>query len=356
MVKPAALAAGLLVVAAICVGLVLPARSTATQAVTGQRLAGTILKSKPVAPELSLRDQLGRTISLRSLHGKVVVLTFLSASCRQTCPLVAEKLHRLDESLGPNSSHVALLAVSTAPREDTPAVVRSFSLAHGLYHRWHFLTGTPQALARVWRAYYIYAPPPSLNVDLHTSATYLIDRSGRERVLLTGDPASGDLEGDVRLLAGLPAPLHIAAGPAPEVGHPAPEFALRALDGHTLSLHALRGRFVLLNFWATWCKPCRSEMPLLSRWYRAMRARNVVVVGVDQQEQAANVRSYVRELRVPYPIVLDSDAAAGVRYDVSDLPVSYLIDPRGVVVAVRLGLVDQRYLTGTLERDVQRNA
>ena len=125
--------------------------------------------------------------------------------------------------------------------------------------------------------------------------------------------------------------------PAAAVGRAAPAFRLRALDGSVTALTDLRGRYVLLNFWASWCGPCRGETPALQAFFER-QAPGLVVVGVNQQEDAETAREFVEAFAVTYPIALDRDGQVSSAYRVSTgLPVSFLIDPEGVIQGVHLG-------------------
>jgi len=315
-------------------------------------LSGTILRSDSAAPMQGV-DQFGRPASLAQFRGRAVVLTFLEAHCQEICPLVAEKLRRLSVDLGPAGQHVAILAVSTDPEGDTRPAVQRFSREHGMLHRWTYLTASRRQLLAIWHAYYVYAAPPGASSALdasHTSVTYVIDPQGRRRVLMSGDLDAARLERDVRVLAGLPIgfPGRIAS-PAPQVGHPAPAFALLTLAGATRQLKSLHGKVILLNFWATWCTACKSEMPRLAAWYRQLQARGLVILGVDSQEDRSSAAAYARRLHIPYPVLVDADGSVSSRYDVAGLPTSLLIDRQGMVQAVQVGILSPQFLTTHLQ-------
>jgi len=122
------------------------------------------------------------------------------------------------------------------------------------------------------------------------------------------------------------------AGPASLAGHPAPSFPATTLTGTQSGLDAYRGRIVVMNLWASWCPPCRAEMPDLQRLYQAYRSRNVVVIGVDQGESAERVGAFARSLDIHYPILLDQQQQYGRVYAALGLPTTIVIDPRGTVV------------------------
>lgn len=316
-------------------------------------LAGTVLPQKP-APEFHLADQFGHTVTLAQFRGHPVVLTFVEAHCAEQCPAVVEAIRWTVASLGAAGRSIGIVAMSTDPEGDTPSAIRTFSQEHGMLTRWHYVSGSRAALLSVWRSYYVFAAPanaPPQIRDLHTSATYLIDGQGRERVFMDGKLHTDVLARDLRILAGLPQVA--ASAPQPVVGHPAPDFTLRTPAGGSIRLGALRGKVVLVNFWASWCGPCRSEMPRLSGWYRRLHARGLVVLGVDQQEDRSTVAAFLRKLHVPYPVALDESASVSARYNVWGLPRTILVDRRGLISSVAVGPVDGPYLAAHVEPALQ---
>lgn len=125
--------------------------------------------------------------------------------------------------------------------------------------------------------------------------------------------------------------------PAAEVGRPAPAFRLRTPDGPATELTDYRGQYVLLNFWASWCGPCRGETPALQAFFER-QSPGLVVIGVNQQEGAETAREFADGFGVTYPIALDTDGQVSSAYRVSTgLPVSFLVDPEGVIRDIHLG-------------------
>jgi len=115
-------------------------------------------------------------------------------------------------------------------------------------------------------------------------------------------------------------------------GHPAPDFPLRDSEGRMQSVAAYRGKVVVLNLWATWCPPCRAEMPDFERLYATNRARGLMVLGVDQGETAGTAAAFARALGITYPLLIDKDQQYGRVYSALGLPTTVVIDANGIVV------------------------
>jgi peroxiredoxin len=120
-----------------------------------------------------------------------------------------------------------------------------------------------------------------------------------------------------------------ARPPAP--GDKAPDFTLRANTGKNIKLSELRGQVVMINFWATWCGPCRQEMPHLERLHDQYRRAGFALLGVNLDENSKSAESLARELGVRFPVLFDSGKKISGRYDVDAMPSTLLIDRSGVV-------------------------
>jgi peroxiredoxin len=120
----------------------------------------------------------------------------------------------------------------------------------------------------------------------------------------------------------------------------APDVELDDLTGQPARLRDLRGRVVLLNFWATWCAPCREEMPALETLARDFGPRGLTVVGVNFKEPKAQIEDFVRDNRLTFPTWLDSEGLVARRYQVFALPVTFVVDRRGMLVGSVLGIRD----------------
>jgi thiol-disulfide isomerase/thioredoxin len=120
---------------------------------------------------------------------------------------------------------------------------------------------------------------------------------------------------------------------------PAPALKLKGLDGKTHDLAQLRGRVVLVNYWATWCPPCRREMPSMERLTQALRGEPFVVLAVDVGEDAETIETFASQLETEptFPILLDSRSHAMQAWKVAGLPTTFLVDKQGRIVASAIG-------------------
>jgi peroxiredoxin len=121
---------------------------------------------------------------------------------------------------------------------------------------------------------------------------------------------------------------------------PAPDFTLRSMDGQNLRLGEQRGRVVMVNFWATWCGPCRQEMPHLNRLYEKYRPSGFVLFGVNVDEDTRNAAAVATKMGLKFPVLPDADKRVSKQYDLSAMPSTVLIDREGKVRHVHRGYRD----------------
>jgi cytochrome c biogenesis protein CcmG/thiol:disulfide interchange protein DsbE len=126
-------------------------------------------------------------------------------------------------------------------------------------------------------------------------------------------------------------------GGHPLLDAPAPDFALRDLDGNEVTLSDYRGRPVIVNFWASWCIPCREEFPILKGAREAYAAQGLEVLGVTFQDDPASARAYMARAGATWPGLVDPDGAVAADYHVNGPPMSFFIDPQGVVRSIAYG-------------------
>lgn len=145
-------------------------------------------------------------------------------------------------------------------------------------------------------------------------------------------------------------------GRVPAPGRPAPDFTLVGADGTRHRLSDYRGRPVVINFWATWCPPCRAEMPALDQAYHQHREAGLLVIGVNMQESREVVQAFRESLGVHFPFALDEKGAVSRQYQVRGLPTTFFIAPDGTVAVRWTGMLTEEALTRILSAILQENA
>ena len=140
-------------------------------------------------------------------------------------------------------------------------------------------------------------------------------------------------------------------GRVPAVGMPAADFNLVDLDGKARALTDYRGKVVLLNFWATWCKPCTTEMPAMQAMYDKLRDKGFVVLAVNELEDEAKVREHIKQHGHTFPVLMDRDNKVANQFGVFGLPVSVFIDEKGVVREyIKGGLLTEQVILDAVAR------
>lgn len=129
-----------------------------------------------------------------------------------------------------------------------------------------------------------------------------------------------------------------------EVNYPAPELSLQNVNGGTESLVSYRDKVVLVNNWATWCPPCKAEIPTLETYYKAHSSDDFVIIGIEAGESQNDVREFVQGSKISYPIWIDPESAAMNAFHNASLPSSYVIDRNGTVRLAWVGEISREML------------
>jgi cytochrome c biogenesis protein CcmG/thiol:disulfide interchange protein DsbE len=143
-------------------------------------------------------------------------------------------------------------------------------------------------------------------------------------------------------------PLTGTSGEA-RVSRPASDFTLPLFNGGELTLSNLKGKPVVINFWASWCPPCRDEAPILEEVWQLYRERGVTFIGVDIQDKEEDARAYIEEFDITYPNGQDLDGRITIDYGVGGIPVTFFVDREGMIVSRWVGAINQNLLVERLE-------
>jgi cytochrome oxidase Cu insertion factor (SCO1/SenC/PrrC family) len=288
-----------------------------------------------VAPGFTLTDQFGKRISLRSLRGKVVVLSFNDPRCTTICPLTTTALLHARTLLGPAASRIELIGVGANPEATQVKWVRAYSKAHGMLHKWHFLTGSLDELKRVWRSYYIEAAIVNGSID-HTPATYVIGPTGRESRLYQTAMAYSSVnqfgyelaESIAALLPGHPHLHGTQPLGAPTLDGPRDPVALPRAGGGNVRLGPGSGPHLVLFFdtWETEITNLSAHLEALDRYQAAARRDGLPpLVAIDEGGVESSPQALPRFLHalpkpLSYPVAVDRSGTVADGYRVDDSP------------------------------------
>jgi thiol-disulfide isomerase/thioredoxin len=140
------------------------------------------------------------------------------------------------------------------------------------------------------------------------------------------------------------------AAPAARLGSPAPDFTLKTPEGAPVQLSQLKGKPVFVNFWATWCGPCREEMPAMQELYERYADQGLVILAINMEEDAARVQRWINEGGSTFTFVLDSDGEQVKRYNVNAAPTSYFVGRDGVIRDLKLGQISRAEMQAKVEK------
>ncbi len=204
-------------------------------------------------------------------------------------------------------SHRELLDHPTSAIQDRCVYEDAEVFAQNLYLQGLMNERDYASYHELYRVLSEFLPPPDLVVYLRSSVETLQQRMTRQGLAVMQKP------------------------------HPPIEFELQDLAGKDVKLSSLKGKVVFLNFWATWCGPCRTEMPSMQRMYEKLKGEGLEILAVDLQEGKDQVQSFARELGLSFPILLDSTGKVGAHYNARAIPTTYLFDRKGFIIAFVVG-------------------
>ncbi len=133
-------------------------------------------------------------------------------------------------------------------------------------------------------------------------------------------------------------------GAIPQIGHVAPDFKFVLADGAEIKLSDYRGQKVILNFWASWCAPCKAEMPDLQNVYMKYRDQGVVILAINKEEDLATVEQFATQMGLSFPIIANEDGDISRQYGALGLPTTYFINSDGTVALLRKGVMDEAFI------------
>lgn len=311
-------------------------------------------------PAFRLVDQFGRPFTNADIEGHDVLLATFHTTCRETCPLVTGLFLQLRQRLPPS---VLLVEVTISPGEDTSDVMREYAGRIGA--SWTFATGTPEQLAAFWKPFGVSLT----NGDVHRSTLAVIDSHGYVRSYFLGAPdvaetlpaelqsqlnnqgrrlllEHGNGWGEAQIIDVLNAVGGLASRSGSVEGR-APEFALQSLDGRTVNLRDYLGRPVVINFWATYCAPCRRELPLIEKV--AAQYPRLAVVLIDERDSSRAASNLVAQLGLRSPVLVDAEGSAGDAFGITGLPTTYFVRADGTIEGRYIGETDAGILARHLD-------
>lgn len=310
-------------------------------------------------PRFSLIGSDGEIFDNARAAGHDLVIAAFNTTCHQTCPLFTAMFFQLQKRL---PGGVTLVEVTTDPRTDTPEVLHAYAQSIGA--GWTFATGSHDALAEFWKPFGV----DLATGDTHVSTLALVDRHGFLRLVYRGVPNVGhdlppslvtalDANGLHELASGgdgwgspdVLSSLLTITGPEMPVaagGGRAPAFSLSTTARSTVSLGSLAGRPLVINFWASYCPPCRAEMPMLQRVMGAQSSAQLVLMDEGESRDAAV--KFLGALGITQDALLDSDLSVGRQYGAIAFPTTVFVNADGTIAGRQIGQLDERVLTAEL--------
>jgi len=310
-------------------------------------------------PPFALTDQDGHVLDSSAVAGRDLVIAAFNTTCHQSCPLFTALFFQLQKHL---PGGVALVEVTTDPTTDTPSVLRQYAQTIGA--GWTFATGSAGALSSFWKPFGV----DLASGDVHVSTLAVVDRHGYVRLVYRGVPNVGHDVPPALITSLSPEGLHeLTSGgdgwgspdvisalltitgpelPVAAAGGRAPAFSLATTGESSVSLGELAGHPLVINFWATYCPPCRAEMPMLQRVMNGQSSVKLVLI--DEGDGRAAALNFLGGVGITQEALLDSDLSVGHQYGAIALPTTVFVNADGSIAGRQIGQLDERYLTAEL--------
>ena len=302
------------------------------------------------APSINLTNEDGKPLTLAQFRGKVAIVTVNDDQCTDQCALFAQDVQAADNDLTPaERADIAFVSINANPYYPTTADVLAWSKQHGLssLSNWYYGTGSPTQLSKTWNA---LGEPVELDAKTktveHGTDIFVVGPNGNEVDLAEFGDESADtapfghglaqiavdaLPASERgTVAGsdLPAPLAGGTG----VGDTPSAVTLARLDGTgSVSTASDHGKYTVVNFWASTCSACTTEMPDFEREYRELGGK-VAFVGIDVSDATDAGRAFAAKYGITYPLAADPKGGTAGRFRVTGLPYTVILSPNGKVL------------------------
>ncbi|MGB1008743.1 MAG: SCO family protein [Thiolinea sp.] len=314
-----------------------------------------------IGGDFSLTDHYGNTYQLAEQRGKAVVMFFGFTHCPSICPDSLVKMASVVKKLEERANQVSVVFITVDPERDTVEKLAQYVPFFG--KQLLGLTGSKSRIDSVTKAYraryeLIKKSPgdPYYNVD-HSADIYVLDRMGKvDTIVPYGMPASHILqvvEGALNKPTGVLADedskkaREIASAKLPTTGSlDAPttdsisvdsaasehKLALPDLSGRQHQMTDYLGKTLVINFWATWCPPCRAELPALNRTWQALKDDDIAMLAVNVGEEKTAVTAFLRDFPIDFPVLLDEKGESMKRWKIKGMPTTVMLNPEGKLV------------------------